>query len=412
MLEALLCSLITILPDYLYRRYGQGKRFGKEITIYSVWFELRYGIMACLILTLSLITMIFYYHPSTSNVTSAYRTVSILPEIRGRVAEVYVQPFQKVKAGDPLFRLDSSAQEAAVDTANKRVAEVEASITVAESELVSADAKIAQVQAALKQAQEDLDTQLALQRQNSSVVAQREIDRLENVVAGNQAELNAANAAKQTLTTQIQTLLPAQKASAEAQVRQAQDTLDDTLVTAQIDGTLQQFTLRVGEVVNPVLRTAAGVLIPEDAGRERMVAGFGQIETNVLKVGMVGEVSCIARPFKIIPMVVVEVQDVIASGQVRASDQLVDVQQLATPGTVTAVLEPLFPDQYGKILPGSSCVANVYTSTHEQLENEDVGFFKGLFLHAVEATGLVHAMILRMQTVVAPVRTLVLSGGH
>ena len=37
MLELLLCSLLTIVPDYLFRRYGQGKRLGKEITLYSVW---------------------------------------------------------------------------------------------------------------------------------------------------------------------------------------------------------------------------------------------------------------------------------------------------------------------------------------------------------------------------------------
>lgn len=36
MLELPLCSLLTILPDYLVRRYVQGKRFGKEITLYSV----------------------------------------------------------------------------------------------------------------------------------------------------------------------------------------------------------------------------------------------------------------------------------------------------------------------------------------------------------------------------------------
>ncbi len=29
MLELLLCSSLTILPDYLYRRYVQGKRFGQ-----------------------------------------------------------------------------------------------------------------------------------------------------------------------------------------------------------------------------------------------------------------------------------------------------------------------------------------------------------------------------------------------
>ena len=50
MLELLLCSLFTILPDYLYRRYGQGKRFGQEITFYSVWYEFRYGITTCLML--------------------------------------------------------------------------------------------------------------------------------------------------------------------------------------------------------------------------------------------------------------------------------------------------------------------------------------------------------------------------
>ena len=32
MLELMLCSMLTILPDYLYRRYVQGKRIGKEIT--------------------------------------------------------------------------------------------------------------------------------------------------------------------------------------------------------------------------------------------------------------------------------------------------------------------------------------------------------------------------------------------
>ena len=66
MLELFLCSLLTIVPDYLYRRYVQDKRIGREITLYSVWFELRWGITACLMLTVLLITIIFYYHPSTS----------------------------------------------------------------------------------------------------------------------------------------------------------------------------------------------------------------------------------------------------------------------------------------------------------------------------------------------------------
>ena len=81
MLELMLCSMLTVLPDYLFRRYGQGKQIGREITLYTMWYELRWGITACLLLTVSLITLIFYFHPSTKNVTAIFRTVTILPEM-------------------------------------------------------------------------------------------------------------------------------------------------------------------------------------------------------------------------------------------------------------------------------------------------------------------------------------------
>ena len=54
MIELTLCSLVTILPDYLIRRFFQGKRFGREITFFTIWYELRYGITACAMLTISL----------------------------------------------------------------------------------------------------------------------------------------------------------------------------------------------------------------------------------------------------------------------------------------------------------------------------------------------------------------------
>src|SRR5215468_7713345 len=136
MLELLLCSLLTIVPDYLFRRYGQGKRLGKEITFYSVWFELRWGITACLILTVSLITTIFYNHPSTTNVTLFFRTVPILPETNGRVAEIYVGISGPITKGAPIFKLDNSKQEAAVETARRRIAEVDAGLEVAKLDVV------------------------------------------------------------------------------------------------------------------------------------------------------------------------------------------------------------------------------------------------------------------------------------
>ena len=102
MFEFLACSLVTVFPDYLIRRYVQGKRLGREITLFTVWYELRWGITASAILTVSLITVIFFYHPTTSNVSSLFRTVTILSESSGRVENVYVENNQKVRAGDLL----------------------------------------------------------------------------------------------------------------------------------------------------------------------------------------------------------------------------------------------------------------------------------------------------------------------
>ncbi|GCA49872.1 inner membrane protein YiaV precursor [Sinorhizobium sp. KGO-5] len=408
MLEFMICSMLTIFPDFLFRRYAQGKRLGREINLYSMWFELRWGITACVILTLSLITLIFYYHPSTKNVTAVFRTVTILPETNGRVAEVFVGTNEKVAAGAPLFRLDSTGQEAALETARRRVSELDAELAVAQTELVAADGLIAQAEGAYQQAVDEFQTQVELNRRNPNVVAKREIERRQVAVNSREGALAAAVSNKQTLQTKIASLLPAQKASAEAALAQAQVELDKTVVRAGTAGMVQQFALRPGDIVNPMIRSA-GILIPEDR-RVGLIAGFGQIEAQVLKPGMIAEVTCIGKPFTIIPMVVTEVQDVIAGGQVRPADQLVDVQQMARPGTLTSFLEPLYEGQFTGIPPGSNCIANAYTSNHDELTNGNVSTPRWFFLHMVDAVGLVHAMILRLQALLLPVQTLVLTG--
>ncbi|MBZ9657405.1 HlyD family secretion protein, partial [Phyllobacterium lublinensis] len=349
------------------------------------------------------------FHPSTSNVTAIFRTVTILPESTGRVAEVFVDVNSKVKAGQPLFRLDSSQQEAAKEVAQRAITETIAATTVAQTELVAADGLIQQAQGSYQQAQDELATREELLRRNASTVSVREVERLRITADGRRGALDAAIANKQTLETRIAVLLPAQKASAEAALAQAQVELDKTTVRAGINGTVQQFTLRAGDVVNTMIRPA-GIMVPEEAGRGTLIAGFGQIEAQVMKVGMIAEATCIGKPFKIIPMVVAEVQDVIAAGQFRATDQLVDLQQIARPGTLTVFLQPLFPGDLDGVPPGSSCIANAYTNNHDRLHAPDIGTGEWLYLHVVDAVALVHAMILRMQAVMLPVQTLVLTG--
>jgi multidrug resistance efflux pump len=408
-LELMLCSMVTILPDFLFRRFVQGKRLGKEINLYSVWFELRYGISACLILTISLITAIFYFHPSAVNAVSYFRTVPILPEGSGRVAEVLVGYREQVKAGQPLFKLDTSVQEAAAETARRRIAQTDAELEAAKSKLAVADSQIQEAESAYQQARDEYETKNELMQRNASTVAQREVDRLRVAMQGREAGVATATANKQTIETDIATVLPAQRASAEAALAEAQVEVDRAVVRAGVDGYLEQFTLRKGDVVNPLMRPA-GILIPSEAGRRVLFAGFNQIEAQIIKVGMIAEAACASMPYTIIPMVVTQVQQVVSTGQVRPTDILLDAQQTAQPGTVLAYLEPLYAGGIDGLPPGSTCLANAYTSNHEILATENLGAVQRFTLHAIDTVGLVHAMILRLQAALLPVQTLVFSG--
>lgn len=410
MLEMLLCSILTILPDWLFRRFVQGKRFGKEITFYTVWFELRWGITGCLILTVLLITTVFYNHPATTNVTLYFRTVPILPETNGRVAEIFIIPGSgAVTKGSPIFRLDSSKQEAAVETARRKIAEVDAQMAVARTDLEKADNQLQEARSSLQQATDELQTKQELQRRSAGTVATRDIEKLQNIEDGRRAGMAAAQSAKRSVEERINSLLPAEKASAEAALAQAQVDLDKTVVRAGIDGRVEQFTLRVGDIVNPLMRPA-GILIPADVGQRGMAAGFGQIEAQIMKPGMIAEITCVSQPFTVIPMVVADVQNFIAAGQFRGGEQLVDPQQITKPGTLIAFLEPLYKGGMDNITPGSSCIANAYSNNHDAIASPETGTLKGMALHAVDALALVHALILRLQALVLPFQTLVFSG--
>jgi len=52
----------------------------------------------------------------------------------------------------------------------------------------------------------------------------------------------------------------------------------------------------------------------------------------------------------------------------------------------------------------------VYTSNHDRLQSDDLGSLQRFGLHAIDTVGVVHAMILRIQALLLPVKTLVLTG--
>src|SRR3546814_9347067 len=153
-----------------------------------------------------------------------------------------------------------------METAQRRSAEVRAALEVAQSELSGADARVKEARGAYMLSSNELSRKAELQRRNASVVAPVEIQRLQDTVATRQAGMAAALANKEAVATKIASVLPAQKASAEAALAEAEIDLAKLVVYAGVDGTVAQFPLREGDVGVRLARSA-GVAVTSGAGR-------------------------------------------------------------------------------------------------------------------------------------------------
>jgi multidrug efflux pump subunit AcrA (membrane-fusion protein) len=69
------------------------------------------------------------------------QSVTLLPQIQGRVSQIYVGPGDEVKAGTPLVQIDPDEQQAAVGSAEAAVAAAQAQVAQARASLRSLEAQ-------------------------------------------------------------------------------------------------------------------------------------------------------------------------------------------------------------------------------------------------------------------------------
>ena len=326
--------------------------------------------------------------------------------------EVFVKNGQTVEARDPLFSMHESSQLAAVETARGKVAETETQFKIAESELEGAKGLVTKAEGALDQVKNELRLKQEVEKRSKGTISGQEFQRLGNSIQSREGALASAQANVIKVESTISTVLPARLESAKNALEQAEVELAKTTIYAGTSGHIRQFFLQPGDYVSPILRPA-GLLIPSntvESGTHMIEAGFSQLTAQVIRPGTLAEVSCLSKPFKVIPMVVTYVMDVIPSGQLRPTDSLIDIQDRARPGTITVWLEPLYETGMEGIIPGTKCIANAYSYHHDEIASGELSFTKSAYLHMVDAVGVVHAIILRIQTLLLPVKMLVFSG--
>jgi len=219
--------------------------------------------------------------------------VTVAPRIAGHVAEVLIGDNQPVKAGDVLARLDDreyrvmlKQAEADVGKSRAQLLGTAAAILQQQAQVASAKAEVENTDAALDFAGKEYTRyQNLLQTGSGTAQRQQQADSdLRQKRAAHDKSVASLEAAKKQVDS-LKALEGSARASleaAQAKVEQAELNLSYTTITAPIDGTVGDRSLRVGQFVS----AGTGLLTVVPMGRDiYLVANFKETQTGQMVEG-------------------------------------------------------------------------------------------------------------------------------
>lgn len=187
-------------------------------------------------------------------IEASSENIAIAPAIGGIVTEIRVQPGSKVKAGDPLFKIDDrglqaqlAIRESALELARQRLARLEG--LPRREDIPPAEARLKEAEASLADAENQLKLWESVSDQRA--VSQDELSRRRFAVQGAQARRDEAKASLDLLKAGTWKpdleIARADVAAAEAQVKEVQTEIDRYTTRAPVDGEILQVKIRLGE---------------------------------------------------------------------------------------------------------------------------------------------------------------------
>jgi len=338
--------------------------------------------MAAMILTLNVVA------PSSNDVRVIKYVVQVIPQVRGRVIEVPVEPNRLVKKGELLFRIDPTPYQNDLNVAKARLVADEAKLAQASAALVDASAGARQLQEQLRSASGQvaalrprLDLARTRVRQNRELVATGAGDRF----SLEQAEANVTELEGQLATAAANEAQVAQKlsgmvngeqasvagaraqvATAKAQVDQtradlanAQWNLDQTAVYAPANGYAINVQLRPGSYVTAFPVAPALSFVEETY---QIIALFAQNELPLVEPGNAAEFTLRTFPGRVIKAKVDSIVWAQGQGQVMQSGAVPQTGALPqVPGRFPVKLEVAERDRELFLPAGAVGQGAIYT---------------------------------------------------
>jgi multidrug resistance efflux pump len=344
--------------------------------------------LATMILTLNVVA------PSTTDVRVIKYVVQIIPQVKGRVVEVPVEPNRLVKKGELLFRIDPTPYENELNIAKAQLAVEEAKFAQSGANLADASAGARELREQLKSATgqvTSLQPRLELARlrvkQNRELVASGAGDRFaleqaEANVTDLQAQLATATANEAQVTQKISgqvngeqasvAAARAQVATSKAQVDAArvavatkQWDLDQTSIYAPTSGYAINVQLRPGSFVNPIPLAPAMSFVEETY---QVIALYAQNELVEVEPGNEAEIALSSHPGRIIKATVDSIVWAQGQGQVVQSGTVPQTGAFPqVPGRFPVKLTVADKDRELFLAAGAAGDAAIYTDHVEAI---------------------------------------------
>ncbi|TWB06321.1 HlyD family secretion protein [Bradyrhizobium stylosanthis] len=246
-------------------------------------------------------TMVYYGHDywtygryleTTDDAYVKADSTIIAPKVSGYIAKVLVGDNEKVRAGQPLAKIDDRDFKAALDQAKADVAAGEASVRNIDAQLelqqpiiAQSTADVAAADANLKFAQEERARYDDLMKSGSGTIQRAQ--QTDAALRASNAQLQHAKSGLMAAQRKVD-VLTTQRAQATAQLeraravaQQAALNLSYTEITAPVDGTVGARSLRVGQYVQAGTQLMA--VVPLDA--VYVVANFKETQLTHVRPG-------------------------------------------------------------------------------------------------------------------------------
>ena len=286
--------------------------------------------------------------PSSADVRVLKYVINVVPQVRGRVIEVPVEPNRLVKKGDVLFKIDPTPYELTVRSLEAQLANTKASARELTEQLSGATGKIAETRSTIVQAdakvretQSKLDLARERVRQNRELVstgagdrfaleqAQTDLKELEaqlDTARGAASQARAGELQARASERQVRERMAgkfedeyAPVAQVRAQLENAKWELSQTTVLAPADGYAINVQLRPGAFTAAFPITPAMTFVEQTY---QVIALFAQNELHQIEPGNEAEFTLNTYPGRIIKASVDSIVWAQGQGQVPLSTQL------------------------------------------------------------------------------------------